>query len=185
MAQLVSDMDKAEKLERFDALMHESMKQVGRLFVPKPDGKQPYLERLILNENTYLHIIWASDEDRDPHDHPFDFTSTIIHGSYSETTFDRACELCDLAIYEDRKVCHRCGRPVSYRIAYRSRLFRAGEQNQKEAPELHKLTLIGGPVVTLVTRGAKTREWGFQTPNGWFHHRDYLTLNFPKAASTE
>jgi len=37
-----------------------------------------------------------------------------------------------------------------------------------------------GPVVTLVHRGPKIRDWGFHTIDGWVHHRDYLDKKFGK-----
>ena len=48
-----------------------------------------YLERTRQGEKRYHHIL-MSDQDRDMHDHPWNFQSTILHGSYLETTPDGA-----------------------------------------------------------------------------------------------
>lgn len=32
----------------------------------------------------YIHHILKSDEDKDPHDHPFNFSSLILSGAYQE-----------------------------------------------------------------------------------------------------
>ena len=52
------------------------------------DG-QPYLRRYYILKTRwfriYLHEILRSDEDRDCHDHPWNFTSIILKGGYWET----------------------------------------------------------------------------------------------------
>jgi hypothetical protein len=60
------------------------------------DG-QPYLERFFLlgsarsqGSARYHHIL--SSDPQDMHDHPWDFITTILSGSYVETTTDSECE---------------------------------------------------------------------------------------------
>lgn len=131
-----------------------------RFFIPTPDGK-PYMERIALKETleekVYLHILYSSDGDRDPHDHPWDFTSRIIYGSYIEHT-----PVMD---------------PVTGKISgYNQEVFDhvINNVNEKKAEQLHRLELPNGPVVTLVTRGPKTRRWGFYTDAGWQDAHDYI-----------
>jgi len=124
-----------------------------RFFIPAPDGS-PYLERIVLEEaedgsKVYLHILYQSDGDRDLHDHPWNFVSHIIYGEYIEHRSDGS-----------------------------KQMFFAGDTNEKEADTLHRLELPNGPVITMIECGPKIREWGFQTEEGWVHHKDYLDKKF-------
>lgn len=164
---------------------------VRHFVIPLPDGKTPYLERFILDEGdqqgngkVYLHLIYESDGDRDPHDHPFDFTSTIIWGAYRESGFLRSCTRCELDFTDDITICPRCERFLAARKG-KVEAFQAGDQNVKKAHDLHKLEIIKGPVVTLVRRGPKVREWGFLTDCGWEGHKSYIARKFPGAQPTE
>lgn len=166
------------------------------LIIPMPDGKTPYLERFILDDGdqsipkeqrskVYLHLIYEADGDRDPHDHPFDFTSTIIWGGYDEVVYTRWCTKCDYHTKHDDMACIYCARPLSSGQEFKDSFVR-GMQNKKKAHHLHRITkLHNGPVVTLVQRGPKIREWGFQTPEGWELSKDYIARKFPGAQPTE
>ena len=139
-------------------------------------GDAPYLERIALEQGVYLHVIYASDADRDPHDHPFDFESTIIYGRYVEHTPIVAPK------------CAECGATTSYHldpkcrgtfthgiIGWKSSTFKPGDVNKKSAADLHRLELVDGPVVTLVRRGPIIRNWGFLTRDGWVSHDTYAS----------
>ncbi len=58
-----------------------------------PNGKgEPYKTELVEQRDpdgeTIKWNFWhLRDDDRAPHNHPWDFTSTIVHGGYSETCF--------------------------------------------------------------------------------------------------
>lgn len=108
----------------------------------------PYLLRWYLRPksrdgNLYLHGILRSDDDRALHDHPWNFTSMLLLGRYIEVT------------------------PLG------EREYQAGQVLLRCDQEAHRLVLPDGPVVSLVVTGAKTREWGFHTPEGWVDWRDY------------
>lgn len=182
----------AKNLLRFSQIMLDSMEQAERYFVPLPDGK-PYLERLVLQRNpdrsgAYLHLLWAPDGDRDPHDHPFDFTSTIIFGGYVEENYVRACERNHVwdGAGEGTLKCG-CGAPMKPVLLQSSpKTWLPGDKNWKRASQLHRITkLLQTPTVTLIERGPKVREWGFQTDDGWEHHSSYIERKFPGAQPTE
>ena len=107
-----------------------------------------------------LHHILRSDEDRHLHDHPFDFTSFLLTGSYMEVQPDQ----------ED---------PQRHRAVVRPRFSIV----RKKAENLHKL-ILDKPVWTFVIGRPKRREWGFQTERGWIHHRQYVH-EFPELADLE
>lgn len=176
---------------------HEIVEEAVRLghrrfFIPLPDGKSPYLERFILDEQTdgsktYLHVIYASDGDRDPHDHPWNFESTIVWGSYREETYLRTCANGHprFLTREDVLWCPTCGNHLVPDQLRMMGTFTPGSVNRKQAHDLHRLTIVQGPVVTLVKRGPKVREWGFQTLSGWEDARSYIARKFPDAQATE
>jgi hypothetical protein len=107
-----------------------------------------------------LHNIRRSDRDRHPHDHPWDFWSLLLTGSYVETRmggFDGSDGVIN-------------GRPVPWvdrLLVPRWSLVR------RRAEDLHKLT-VAAPLWTLVWTGPRRRDWGFQTEAGWVYWRDYL-----------
>lgn len=112
-------------------------------------GEPAYLRRWWIvprNEmqNTYLHEIRRSDDDRALHDHPWRNTSLVLIGRYREIT------------------------PLG------SFIRESGCVVEREATDAHRLELIDDePCVTLFFTGPKVRDWGFQCPNGWVHWRDF------------
>lgn len=106
-----------------------------------------YMHRVILqapDATLRLHKILRSDEG-DLHDHPWDFTSLILRGSYTES------------------------RPGLEREV----VYGPGTLNSKRADDLHRLTVIDGPVWTFVETGPRLRDWGFATAQGWVHWKAY------------
>ena len=97
----------------------------------------PYLRRFYLLKtrrlSIYVHEILRSDEDRELHDHPWDFTSIILSGSYLETT--RIFGLFTFNVIKQR-----------------------GNIIRHKAEDAHRLTVIDGPVWTLVFTGPKRQS---------------------------
>lgn len=91
-----------------------------------------------------LHHILRSDDDRDFHDHPMDFVSLILWGSYIEHLPDG-----------------------------RSETYRPGFLNIKQAEDLHRLELKSRSVWTFVVAGPIRRRWGFMTSDGWIDASKY------------
>ena len=100
-----------------------------------------------------IHKICRSDAGRDFHDHPWDFVSIGLWGSYTEWVPGSPPQ----------------GGSPFFQWPYR---YTAPFINKKSAEALHRLELQA-PVWTLVFTGPKRRTWGFQTPTGWVHWRDY------------
>jgi hypothetical protein len=95
-----------------------------------------------------FHEILRSDL-ADLHDHPWDFVSVILSGTYIETT------------------------PAS------EQEFGPGSVLVRTAEQLHRLTLPNGPVWSFITIGPARRRWGFDTSDGWVHWSDYLGATPP------
>lgn len=116
-----------------------------------------YLRRFFLTSKcgplrVFLHHIVMSDNDRDPHDHPGDFETTIAKGSYRE--------FIDL---------NPDGSPADIRLAL------PGMCLSNPAEHLHKVEVIE-PVWSIVVFWRAKRIWGFQTSTGWVPWRKYLGL---------
>jgi hypothetical protein len=119
------------------------------------DGK-PYMERYFLlggsnrapGSTARYHHILESDMAA-LHDHPWDFVSVILSGTYVETTPTTEQE------------------------------FGPGSVLVRTAEQLHRLTLPNGPVWTFIIIGAPRRRWGFATDDGWVHWSEYLNQDTP------
>ena len=123
-----------------------------------PDVRGHRSDRIELDGETYMrrwypgvgyrlryHEILRSDPDRHLHDHPWDFTSTILEGSYLEVT------------------------PSGETV------YQPGDMIKRKATDLHRLVVVDGPVWTAVRTGPVRRHWGFMTDDGWVMWRDYQT----------
>jgi hypothetical protein len=125
-----------------------------------PEGS--YMRRFIFRHpfgTVRLHNILRSDEDRHLHDHPFDFTSFLLSGGYTETT---PCDPCrgtggvgqlEDGLPERCDVCRGFGR--RYINWPRFSIVR------KKAQDLHCLAL-GGPVWTLVFAARSAASGAFR-----------------------
>lgn len=123
------------------------------------DGK--YMLRWVLFKRKdgralYLHKLVGDDWSRDPHDHPRDFVSIGLWGSYIEHRYR----------YEE---------PVLYYDEMRVwtapwfRKFPAG------STFIHRLAAGHKPCWTLVYTGPYTdRTWGFYTREGWIQYEEYF-----------
>jgi len=122
-------------------------------------GGIEYMRRFHLRQgrgpNRRFHLISAGDPGRDFHDHPWDYVTHLLSGTYLERTPDGD------ALYEA---------PCT--------LVRTAEQ-------LHRLELPDGPIWTYFVTGRFRRRWGFMTESGWVHHRDYAVAGRITGCATE
>ena len=113
-----------------------------RFFVLGPHSRAPGLTA------RYHHIL--TSDSHHLHDHPWDFISVIITGSYVETT------------------------PTS------EQEYGPGSVLIRKAEQLHRLTLPEGQTAwTFVLVGEVRRRWGFSTDDGWVHWSEYLNDHAP------
>jgi hypothetical protein len=131
-----------EKID-FTQIVSEMQRPPDFIIGPKDD---PYLRRWFLVPrnsvcNIYLHEIRHDDDDRALHDHPWDFDSVILKGSYIEHS-------------------------VLAKEPWQN-IYRKGMVNSKRAESAHRIQVLDGPVLTLVVTGPRRRDWGFHCPNGW------------------
>jgi hypothetical protein len=98
--------------------------------------------------NVYLHKFVSSDFCRSMHDHPWASLSVILRGRYTEYT------------------------PANLRS-----VASEGDIVWRWATHVHRIELPWGECWTLFMTGPKTREWGFHTPGGWVHWKQYKSSN--------
>lgn len=126
------------------------------------DGS-PYLTRYYILKTrwlkVYLHQFHRSDEDRDMHDHPWNFMSIVLKSGYVEHL------------------------PESIKLRKPGAIIRHCAEDRhfvKLLPQCRSPECISPEVEawTLVFVGKKRREWGFHTQDGWLHWREYLNRKF-------
>lgn len=131
-----------------------------------------YLRRFFLTPRkwpfrVFLHHIVRSDSVREaPHDHPFDFSTTLLSGNYVEAI--------DV---------HHWNPDGTY-VPENVRTGVAGMTFDNPAEHVHKL-FLGSPMWTLVLVSRARRPWGFITSKGWVGWRKYLGLPDDEAESLE
>lgn len=147
----------------FDRIIHAVM---NRLF-PRRDiviKDRLYLRRWFIRgwgsgSQWFVHNIRLPDEGRDMHDHPWDFTSWILKGGYTEYVRSHEGTLSGLVI----------------------RKHNMGDKIENTAYHTHRVEAVRGSTYTLVNTGPARRVWGFftrgelgQGPLEWTPWREYL-----------
>lgn len=122
--------------------------------------KVTYLRRYFIftckRFNIYLHHIRRSDDDPDPHDHPWDFSTFILRGSYTNEGY-RQCG-----------ASYPCLHPEFKDVRWYAK---------RKAEHIHQVKLIKKKMVwTLIFTGPYRREWNFVTRNGPVMWRTYLGI---------
>ena len=135
-----------------------------------------YLRRFFLFSTrwggVYLHHIVRSDDDKFPHDHPWDFTTLILSGGYRDEQwqFDDSLGLTPAGIQYCRpfKIYRRKAEHI-----HRVRLWEV-----KTVPATNAAIAVRG-AWTLVLRGPIRREWNFVTQERKVPWREYLKYDGP------
>jgi hypothetical protein len=134
----------------------------------------------------FLHVIHRNDDDRDPHDHPWPFTSLILSGGYWDeqwawTDEERVKYQCNVRVHDGcGGGCNGDGSVTfpGYRTHIGNEWVGRGRVVRRPAEHLHRVQGIkpGKPAWTLVFTGPRRRDWGFVTDDGWTHWRTHLGL---------
>lgn len=136
--------------------------------IPDPEGGQTYLKRLRIIQTPwfgiYIHWIYLPDDDRHPHDHPWNFTSVILKGGYIEQVvtdggFDH------LPLRTNRG---------TIRWLQEWRRFSYHKMPMWKAHQIKELLRV--PTVSLILVGPRVRSWGFWTETGFVPWREYDRL---------
>lgn len=117
-----------------------------------------YLRRLRVVQvpwaGIYLHFIFEPDADRDPHNHPRQFWSMILRGSYEEL------------VYKNVRLPERHWSVTRWRWPRFSR-------HHMPLDWAHRIIKIEPGTVSLLLVGRRRQPWGFFTADGFVPHRQY------------
>lgn len=91
----------------------------------------------------YIHNIYKHDEDLHLHDHPWNYFSFILKGSYVEETIKGKT------------------------------LMSFGRLTKKDATDFHKISTVIKPTTTLFIIGKRKREWGYNVDGKWVDNITY------------
>lgn len=107
----------------------------------------------------YLHVFYRSDEDPDPHCHPFAFKTRVLLGGYVDENW----------------TCKQTPDGYSRKVTNFTVMER-GDSADRPATYIHRVHLIDPTkrTWTLVARSSKVRSWFFYTVNGPVGHKEYL-----------
>lgn len=94
----------------------------------------------------FVHRIMLPDNDRDPHDHPWNFWSFIIRGHYAEDVWEATNKVPTMATIKERK-----------RWSFHGMRMHSA----------HQIFEISSDLTTLVFTGPRKRVWGFWTKDGF------------------
>lgn len=99
----------------------------------------------------YIHRIFKSDSDLFMHDHPWDYFSMVLFGSYNEITPDTM-------------------RPGQGKNV----ILLPGFCSRRKAEAFHKIgSLNTKSVTTLFVTGRRRRDWGFMVGDRWIQHEQF------------
>jgi hypothetical protein len=154
-----------------------------KLFVIRNSCGDPYLIRWtffdVFGYSLKLHIILRSDDDRAPHDHPWDFLTLMLQGGYWEHTFSAVKGETNRTWVKPWTL-RRCRAPHPHRLELVEEVPVARPTDPKLQNEIidgffsPNVRQMFRPAITLVFMWPSKREWGFYTPGRWVHWRDFL-----------
>lgn len=128
---------------------------MARMTIPCENGLK-YLTRLRIVQTpwfgVYLHDLYEPDSDSDPHDHPWDFTSFIVKGSYLEVVYPAP--------------------HVTLEINYK-RHWHQFSHHRMLREQAHRILKVEPGTKSLIFVGRRSRNWGFFTEMGWMSWQDY------------
>lgn len=147
---------------------------------------QPYLIRYTLISTRFfrlfLHKILRSDDDRDLHDHPWNFWTFILRGRYrEEVPADSPPMFNEHGKMIVKSKVHGPGSLIRHKAADCHRLdlqlmFKFPTERGSLAPVQTEYI----PVWTLFLAGPRVRDWGFYTPDGWVQWEEYVNERHPE-----
>lgn len=148
--------------------------------------KVVYLRRFFLwrskSGSVYLHHFFRSDDDPDPHDHPWDFTSLILKGGYRDEQWLFTPNRDVKAGEVDGLITGKFPNPKAQTVPgflfkADDELCRPGDIVHRNAEHIHRAILPEGKTAwTLVFTGPVRRSWGFIQRTGWVFWRLYLNV---------
>lgn len=155
--------------------------EARHLFGRSPGDRSPYMSQLIIGRLRF-HLFHRGDEDPDPHDHPWSFTTFPLR-SYAEEVTDPATNAKRVEVVTAFHLHHRLA-SYTHRVLYPVRplswedIFHGVHLLRISPVIAGRWMRDTGPIFTIVWTGKKTRPWGFlKTKDGkwcWVAWREYV-----------
>lgn len=143
----------------------------GHLF--HADGSL-YMGRYCLFESRWLsarvHHIATADLDRHMHDHPWNFVSLVLRGGYLELR-PAEREPCFITVSKPRGLVWEDEQVERSRMTQRL----CGDLAFRRATDRHRIVSVLPHTWSLFVYGPVLQWWGFYTPQGKIHWRDYAS----------
>lgn len=117
----------------------------------------PYMTRVSIGRLS-LHVFHRADADPDPHDHEEDFWTFPLGPGYFEHVMDPKTYAVTTAIVDGWRWTHR---PAEYAHRVAGTLKRVSYPNFFGRAQVVRVLAEKWPLVTLVWRGERRRQWGF------------------------
>lgn len=141
--------------------------QGKKVIIPRRDSAEPYLVRYVIQrtpkQSVYIHRFLSSD-DATLHDHPWDGSTTILNGAYTEEVMVQHWDGSWHKHHYRRVVGDH--QSIEGNRVHRVQLDRIYTEDDWEAP------------MTLFITGPRYKSWGFYEFNGrnykFTDHKDYL-----------
>lgn len=142
------------------------------------DPNCPYAERWVLYlgplGSIRLHHWFRSDDKRAKHDHPSDFITLVLKGSYTDLCDGEGSRpiephRCGLCHGSPGVICDICGNGM------RNEKMTPGKLRRRRAEHQHTVAVDPGGCWTLLYFWPERREWGF-----WVPRKDTGKLRFRK-----
>lgn len=135
-------------------------------------GPTPYKTDLQIGRFA-VHIFWRGDDDPDPHDHQMDFWTFPLVGYVeqvlTEPDIERGFRTLEERVVSPFRVHHR---PAEYTHRVKERADRMPMSGIKYNALDRMTGELKWPIITLVWRGRKRRDWYFWKPTrdgyGWY-----------------
>ena len=114
----------------------------------------------------WIHGIYAADDDLHQHNHPWDFCSLILKGTYIEQTTERQN-------FDNSKGEYR----VDFRDYTVNNKMSPGTFSKRDGAKYHKIKELKTPAVyTLFIASPVKREWGYNVDGKFIQHEEYRKL---------
>lgn len=161
---------------------HIDIEEGGKVYLRRWFIYPRYPQMKKLEPRIYLHKFHNGDNLRDPHNHPWRFTSIILKGGYWEHSLNpewqrlRAKGLVATAYQTPRTVRKWYGPgSILRRGAKWTHAVELPLKLNEEALEFGLQVETDEPIPcwSLIKTGVKEQTWGFFTEKGFCNHRDY------------
>lgn len=122
--------------------------------------------------SVYIHGIYMPDEDAHLHDHPWNYASLVLKGSFTEQTLKyNYIESTEIDQTKEDKIKIK---RVWKNAETAEKVVSIFDFITRNAKHFHKIKVLHSKsVYTLFFTGRRLRDWGYDVDGTWVSHQDY------------